>query len=202
LKKGKNILAMFILFGLVVITMFSFLGQFLIVNDQPIKSDAIILLTGGGIERPQRAVSLYNAAFAPDIIVSNALEDGIYEYVIQLGVPSKDVIKETKADSTYSNALFTLAIMKEHNLKSAIIVSSDYHMRRVKFNFDSVFSNSGIRLNYSAAQTYYSSNYWFANKRNINTTIDEYTKIIGNAIGFNGIDDKQIFKRIKRLFGL
>ena len=185
-----------------IITLLSLLGQFLIVNDQPIQSEAIILLTGGGIERHQKAVSLYKDGFAPLIIVSNALEDGIYESVIQLGVPRKDVIKETKADSTYSNALYTLAIMKEHNLKSAIIVSSDYHMRRVKINFKSVFSNSGIRLNYSAAQTYYSSNYWFANKRNINTTIDEYTKILGNSIGFNGNDDKQIFKKIKRLFGL
>nr|WP_240419581.1 ElyC/SanA/YdcF family protein [Paenibacillus periandrae] len=83
----------------VIISLF-FLGQFLIVNDRPIESDAIIVLTGGGQERSQTAISLYKEGFAPTIIISNAREDGIYEFIIQHGVPASHIIKETKADST------------------------------------------------------------------------------------------------------
>ncbi|SFM17863.1 Uncharacterized SAM-binding protein YcdF, DUF218 family [Paenibacillus sp. 1_12] len=198
-RSRKLILASFVM-GVFILLLL--LGQFLIVNDKPIKSDAIIVLTGGGIERPQAAISLFNEGYAPLIIISNAHEDNIYEYMVKLGVPSSNILKETKADSTYTNAQYTLNMMNEYHLKSAIVVSSDYHMRRVKFNFSNVFISSGIRLTYSAAQTGYSSNYWFSSKRNINTTFDEYTKIIGNALGFNGVEDKQIFKKLKHMIGL
>jgi hypothetical protein len=189
-----------IIFSLGLIILFTFLGQFLIVTEPPIVSDAIILLTGGGKERPELAISLYEAGFAPIIIISNALEDGIYDSVIQQ-VPLNDVIAEKKADSTYNNAVYTLKIMKEMKFKSAIVVSSDYHMRRVKFDFSDVFAGSGIRLIYCAAQTNYNLKYWFANKHDLNITFYEYTKMVGNAIGFNGTNDKQLFEKIKRFFG-
>jgi uncharacterized SAM-binding protein YcdF (DUF218 family) len=189
-----------IILGFVIF--FLFAGQYLVVSESPIKSDAIILLTGGGIERHEKAIALYNAGFAPMIIVSNGLEDGIYEAIIKLGVPEQHVIKETKADSTYTNALYTLQLMKGYNLKSAIVVSSDYHMRRVKFNFDMVYSSSGVSLTYCAARTSYNADYWFANQSDIQTTFNEYIKIIGNAVGLNGNEDKISLQEVNQyLFG-
>ncbi|WP_240419590.1 YdcF family protein [Paenibacillus periandrae] len=200
MKISWKLIGLSLVVGMIIVLFF--LGKFLIVNDKPIESDAIIVLTGGGQERIHAAISLYREGFAPLVIISNAREDGIYESIIKLGVPASNIIKETKANSTYTNAQYTLNIMNEHNLKSALVVSSDYHMRRVKFNFNHIFSSSGIRLTYCAAQTEYSSKYWFSTRRNLNNTFDEYTKIIGNALGFNGVEDKQIFKRLKNWLGL
>lgn len=174
-------------------------GRFLTINSAPTKSDAIILLTGGDIERIQKALELFTAGYAPLIIVSNGLEDGYSPFLIELGIPESNIINETKADSTSTNAKYTSEIMKENKLKSAIVVSSDYHMRRVKLNFDRSFANTGIQLSYSSAPTPYNASHWYRNKTDIMTTINEYVKILGNSIGLDGEKYKQPLSRVNKV---
>ncbi len=184
----------FLLIGLLIasILMFFSSGQFLIVDQSPVKSDAIILLTGGGVERFEKAAELYHAGYAPLMIISNGLEDGYYNAVMTLGVPQESIISETKAVSTSTNAEYSAEIMKQYNLKSAIVVSSDYHMRRVKINFTRAFLGTGIRLLYSAAPTSYNSIDWYRNQTDIMTTFNEYSKILGNGLGLDGVRSQLI----------
>lgn len=175
---------------------FFYAGKFLIVDQSPRKSDAIILLTGGGIERLNKSVELYQKGFAPVLIISNSLEDGLYSAAVQLGVPEEKIIKETKADSTATNAFYTYQMMKEHGLKSAIVVSSDYHMRRVKFNFDRVYSHSGIQLTYCAAASGFNPDLYLLRGASTRTAFNEYVKLVGNAFGFNGDHAKEPLKEV------
>ena len=53
-------------------------GDFLVINEKPEKSDVVIVLSGGGIERIEKAVEIYNKGFAPYIMLSNGQEDNLY----------------------------------------------------------------------------------------------------------------------------
>ncbi|RKD23188.1 hypothetical protein BEP19_13305 [Ammoniphilus oxalaticus] len=180
-----------------LILFFLFGGRYLLVDERPIHADAIILLTGGNTERHEKAVELYYQGYAPRFIVSNATEDGIYEAVLNHGVPEQSVWKENKADSTFTNAVYTRNIIKQAKLKSAIIVSSDYHMRRVKVNFDRVYRGSDIQLTYCSAETDYQPKKWLLDQQSRQIAINEYIKLIGNRFGYNGIEAKQILKQMK-----
>lgn len=122
------------------------------VSDEPRKADAIIVL-GGGVgesgragqgyeERVQYAVELYKKGYAGHIIFSSG-----YTYVfketlvmkalaVALGVPAKDIILDDKAANTYQNAEHAREIMLANKWRSALLVSSPYHMRRVSLVFE------------------------------------------------------------------
>ncbi len=105
----------------------------------PVKSDVIIMIDGGDTNRWTQAGKLYQENYAPKVIVSPVIkEPGIdnIQSMIDAGVPKKDLILETKATSTWINATNTLALMKKNHLKSAIVVTSDYHTARTKLAYN------------------------------------------------------------------
>lgn len=72
---------------------------------------------------------------------------------LSLRIPQDAILTENEALSTYQNAELTLPIMQQQGFTSAIVVSLDFHMRRVKFIFDHVYKNSGIKLTYVSANS-------------------------------------------------
>ncbi|UOF88973.1 YdcF family protein [Fodinisporobacter ferrooxydans] len=176
-----------------------FAGTFLYLNQQPIRSDAIIVLSGGA-ERVAKGVRLYREGYSRYIILSNAFDTKPVKPIDQIkqyNIPKKSVILETKAQSTYENALFTEKLVKEHHFTSVIVVSSNYHMRRVAFNFGKVYSGTGIRLTYCASNDpRFHPHRWWANSFSLITTLDEYIKLAGNALGINGLAAKKVLNQI------
>ena len=53
----------------------------------------------------------------------------------QMGVPNDSIILENNATSTRESAFFTKELMIQQQFQSAIVVSSNFHMRRVKSNY-------------------------------------------------------------------
>lgn len=175
-------------------------GNFLVIDEDPIQSDVIVILSGGGIERLIKGAELFEKGYAPYVIISNGLEDNLYEAIKNMGVPGDSIILETKASSTTENALFTEELMMQHQFDSAIIVSSNYHMRRVKSNFTKVFSNSEVKLTYtSVPDNGYDAERWWTTSKNRQTTYIEFVKLAGNYMGFHGIEAKN---RLNALFFL
>ena len=72
---------------------------------------------------------------------------------------------------------FTLNLMEKYDFSSAIVVSSDYHMKRTKMTFESVFKDSDMDLTFVASQR--SENVWFSDDKNIKYTLREYIKLLG-----------------------
>ncbi|WNS43537.1 YdcF family protein [Paenibacillus sp. MMS20-IR301] len=138
-------------------------------------------------------------------LLSNASESGscrknIQDTALSQGIPQEAILTENEALSTYQNAQFTLPIMKQHGFRSAIVVSSDFHMRRVKFIFDHVYKDSGIELTYIGSDSGYHAKTWWSDRYSRETTVSEYVKMIGNAFGYNGPEAKSTFEQIKRWF--
>jgi uncharacterized SAM-binding protein YcdF (DUF218 family) len=123
----------------------------LIISEQPRASDAIIVLSGSS-ERDVYAADLYNLGISRVIIMSGCGQttENMTARAVKKGVKSEDIIREQKAVSTYENAVFTREVMHENGFRSALVVSSPFHMRRSRLVFERVYKNTGISLTYCA----------------------------------------------------
>jgi len=160
-----------------------FFGRFLVVNESPERSDAIILLSGDD-GRLQKSVELMQAGYAKKLIVTKTDGRGQGEIrlssVLEAGVPRTAIHPDYDAVSTYTNAVNSKRIMLQYGYKSAIVVSSDYHMRRVKYAFSEVYKGSDIRLTYVAAPSaHFDSKAWWRKKIYVKYGVTEYIKLIG-----------------------
>lgn len=139
-------------------------------NSKPKKSDVIIVL-GCAVygkfpspffkERLNEALRLYNEGYAKYIIVSGGKGEGEFiseaeagkEYLVKKGVPAKFILLENKSFSTYENLLFSKKLMEKYSLKTAVIVSNKFHLKRssiiakkigIKATFSGVFVDKYI----------------------------------------------------------
>ncbi|MDK6862759.1 YdcF family protein [Nosocomiicoccus ampullae] len=126
-----------------------------------------------------------------DVIITPENKD-IYpqstEFAMELGIPEDVIIEEYEATSTYTNAVESFKIMDEHSFDSALVVTSDYHLKRSKLIYDRV-SDGQYDLKYIAAlsedgekwnERSYSDRIWFS----------EFYKLWGYRLGlYNFIDE-------------
>ncbi|AIQ20121.1 hypothetical protein H70357_28005 [Paenibacillus sp. FSL H7-0357] len=203
LRSKRTLRCLFLIF-LLLAFFFFIAGRLLILIASPLESDVIIVLSGG-TGRIEKGAKLYNDGYAPYLLLSNFKEvtsnsGDMLQTALTLGIPKEAILTENAALSTYQNAELTLPIMKQHGFTSAIVVSSDFHMRRVKFLFDHVYKKSGIELAYVGSESGYNAKRWWSDRYSRETTFNEYTKMIGNVFGYNGPEAKDALEQIKRWF--
>lgn len=126
----------------------------LLVVDEKLETANVLIVPSGDWERAIYAAELYKLGWAPEIIMSGCggMAKKMALTAVKEGVEPKDIILEEHAISTYENALYSRNIVLANNFKSAIIVSSPYHMRRTKLVFGRVFKNTGVKLLYSSTK--------------------------------------------------
>ncbi|MFC4375129.1 YdcF family protein [Nocardia halotolerans] len=62
--------------------------------------------------------------------------DAMAEWLVSAGIDPARILRETRAESTVANARNTAALMDEHNLRTAVLITSDDHVRRARAAFD------------------------------------------------------------------
>ena len=72
------------------------------------------------------------------------------EFALALGIPADAIIEEYNATSTYTNVVESLELMGEYGFDSALVVMSDYHLKRSKMIYDRV-NDGQYELKYIAA---------------------------------------------------
>lgn len=144
-------------------------------SDASVNSDAILVL-GARVyigdkfnpclgTRIIKAVDLYKAGKAGKVIFSGGddKEDGISEaeamkqLAIEKGVPKEDILVEKSSTSTYENFILSKKILEQNNLKSVIIVTEPFHIKRSSLVADKL----GIDYSVSPAKD---SPCWINNK--------------------------------------
>jgi uncharacterized SAM-binding protein YcdF (DUF218 family) len=113
-----------------------------------VKSDVIMVLGAGvtmggqpGKTSTSRAVEgivLYKKGYASKILFTGGWDHEGYiasakamaALAKDLGVRPEDILVEDKSMNTYENILFSKEIMQQQNMQTALIVTSDSHMRR------------------------------------------------------------------------
>ncbi len=115
--------------------------------------DAIIVLGGGLLgnceldptlkARMETAIQLYEQKKAAQFIVSggannNACVEAIAmrQFALSEEVPEAAIIVEQLAQNTYENAYYSVNLMKQKGMRSAIVVTSDFHSKRANIIFE------------------------------------------------------------------
>lgn len=122
--------------------------DFLRVQEEPKKSDAIFVFGCGSLLVPERAAELFQQGVASVILVSGAMGktasikfgmsecDAFYQMLIKQGVPSQSILLEREATNTGENIIFGMKMLREKmNVHSITFVSTPYHSRRCKATF-------------------------------------------------------------------
>ncbi len=175
--------------GLVACWLMANAGRWLVLDQAPIRSDVIIVLGGGPVHRVQTAAQLCQRGYAPKLLFTGGSPCGDQESQAQtmarqaepMGIARAAMLLEDRSLSTLENAQRTLPVLLEHNMTTALIVSSDYHMRRVAMLFNRVYRGHGIHLTYVAASDpAFSRPRWWSTAPSRRLTISEYAKLLVN----------------------
>ncbi len=125
-------------------------------TDVPVESDLIVMLGGGEAARMQKAAELYNEGYADHVLITPVIESEELSQssalAMEYGIPEDALILEDEATSTYTNATITMDIMEERDMTSALIVTSDYHIKRSKYIYDRL-NDGSFEFKYVAALT-------------------------------------------------
>lgn len=122
-------------------------------TDDPVEADVIIMLGGDDQGRLQKAAELYHAGYSDYVMISPIMDEFYSQsrgFANVLGIPDEAIIEEIEATSTYTNATLTLDMMKELEMDSALVVTSDWHLKRSKMIFERM-NDDGFELTYVAA---------------------------------------------------
>jgi len=160
----------FLLIGFIIITVllvgsmgFRNMGLWLSENDEIIKSDAIVVLSGDPA-RALFAAEIYNKKYAPNIFVSKPVRQAHLKFIgdleinktclpaekiyhqilLKKGVPEKNIhFFGSNSSSTVEEAM-ELSKTIEPNIKRIIVVTSPYHVRRTRIIFKDVLTDCEI----------------------------------------------------------
>ena len=118
------------------------------------RSDAIIVISGDeNLARHREGIRLWRGEWAPVLIFSGAAREGpisnaadMRRRALDEGVPATSILLDEQGADTYGNALQTRRLMEAHGLKSAILVTSPYHLQRAVVTFQGVYRGTGIRI--------------------------------------------------------
>ncbi|GAB3064066.1 YdcF family protein [Salinicoccus sesuvii] len=130
-------------------------------SDEPVESDLIVML-GGDAGRMEKVAELYKEGYSKQVLITPVVESEASSQssalAMEYGIPKDALILDTEAESTYSNATVTMEVMEERNMDSALVVTSDYHIKRAKYIFDRV--NEG-RFSFRYIAALENGNRWY-----------------------------------------
>ena len=183
--RWRAAVVLFLLFGLIgaaVVPGFLLEGPYV-----PLRSsDAIVVISGDeALARYRDGIRLYRAGWAPKLIFSGAAWDGTHSnaevmrgLALADGVPETAILVDPSADDTYGNAVHTRELMVAHGLKSAILVTSPYHLQRAVLTFRGVFDGTGISIiGRSAPDGEWRKTNWWLNPDTRALTVRELEKL-------------------------
>ena len=174
------------------------LGRYLVVQHPPAKSDLIVCMAGGDVERGLASADLFTKGLAPRIFIAREpIPDG-FEILRQkgiaypesvdlvtmifkgLGVPESAVIRSDRpVESTFEEAETVAALVKDKKYRSLILVTSPTHSRRAWLTFRKAIPDKDFRI--TVMPTPYSkfrAEDWWKTRRYVREVILEYQKLI------------------------
>lgn len=159
-----------ILAGVLVIVIIPLaIAVYLSPQDELVKADAIIVVSGGDTDsRINEGVKVYSGKWAPKIIFSGAAASGevsnalaMKRIAVSKGVPENDILIEELSKTTKENAEFSAIMVNELKAKRIILITSPYHQRRAYQEFKAALGEDVEIINHSATdETWRKKNWW------------------------------------------
>lgn len=171
------------------------LGRALIEDDGPAKVDAVVVL-GGDVwgTRLETAARLVRAGYAPVVLISGApAAYGVSEadlaipYIVRRGYPAEwFVTLSNVAMSTREESFALLDELRQRQVRSLILVTSDYHTARAARTFRAAERTLGCHLEMrmvAAPDRYFRADSWWRNREGCKTALGEWGKTLAYALG-------------------
>jgi uncharacterized SAM-binding protein YcdF (DUF218 family) len=146
-------------------------GEFWIVDDAPVISDAIVILSDDNYfaERAERAAQLYRAGDAPRVVASGrflrpyaTVADLMLHDLKERGVPENAIVRfPHHAANTQAEAVEIAHLIRERGWKKILLVTSNYHTRRSRYIFERVLPSGTTLLVVSAPDTDFNPDRWW-----------------------------------------
>ena len=172
-------------------------GYFLVVRDPLRNSSAVVVLSGGGMERLDHAVKLMDENYAKRLILTNTsqmdpqtgtpMSKVMMDQASQRGIRKVYIyITGGESATTREEAEAVKVLMEERDWKSLIVVTDSFHSRRTKIIFSDVFAGSGVKLTVNpvdAADYWYKPATWWRDEDSRRATLYEYISLVYNWLG-------------------
>jgi uncharacterized SAM-binding protein YcdF (DUF218 family) len=171
------------------------LGRALVEDDRPAKADAVVVLGGDTWgTRIETAARLVRAGYAPLVLISGApAAYGVSEsdlavpFIVHEGYPADwFVALHNRATSTREECFLLLPELRRRQVRSLILVTSEYHTARAARIFRDVERTLGFRLEMRvvpAPDPNFHAVSWWRNREGRKTALAEWMKTIANALG-------------------
>ncbi len=146
-------------------------GNFLVVNESPQPSDAIVMLGDDNYhgDRATRAAELFKAGWAPRVVASGRYLRP-YASIAELeahdladrGVPQNAIVRFAHAASdTREECVFIGQLVAQRGWKRILLVTSSYHTRRSEYNCERSFPAGTILRVVAARDSEYDPDNWW-----------------------------------------
>ena len=184
--------ALFIIFILSLNTILRGIGKWLNATDEAQQTEMCFVLGGNSYERGLAATDLFkefpqqkftttggNYPYQILCLDTTMLECELTRhFMLSQGVPAEQVDTLSSAHSTMDESNEILSWCKENNTKRITVISSAFHMRRVRMVFEDKFDEAGIRINFhGAAPIEYTELNWWQNEEGLIMTNNELVKL-------------------------
>lgn len=182
--------------------------NFIFVEDEPQKADAIFLPGGSHPEQPEYAVELYHKGYAKWLIPSGGVSvkrdkwpgvrskadiyNGDYQsdcefftdVFVKNGVPADVIVGEDKSGHTRDNAFLSRRVVDENGLeiKTAIIVCKAFHARRCLMLYQMAFPDTKFYVCPVVCMGITKDN-WYKSEQGIDRVLGELARCGNQFVG-------------------
>ena len=173
------------------------LGRYLVMEYPPEKSDLIVCMGGGNIERGLATADAYKEGLAPKIYISKVQtpdgygllkekgidypEEGdlLENLLLDLGVPKTAIIRsDSEVDNTWDEVRSIKEEVEKKGFKSITIITTPIHSRRSWLVFRKVFEDSDVRiLSLPSKYSRFNIEGWWKERSYIRDVLLEYEKL-------------------------
>jgi len=164
------------------------LGAMLIIADPLHEADAVVVLSGGGLERLEEAAKLYEEKYVSWVILTetgaSSADFGLYSEIdrieaVRLGVPvGQIIITEQHVNDTADEARVVRKVAQSRGITSLLVVTDPFHSLRTRLIFRERFSDSDIKVYIRPVRGHwYRSTTWWLSRAGWEATMSEYLRL-------------------------
>ena len=171
------------------------LGNALVHDDGPAKADIAVVLAGDYLgHRIEKAAELVRAGYVPAALISGPPgfyggheSDYAIAYAVRQGFPPQWFIAlPHSALSTQEEARVVLAELRRRNVRSFLLVTSDYHSARARRIFlaaERAMGGGPAMRTVAVPGEFFRPDSWWRNREGQKTAFFEWAKTVATALG-------------------
>jgi uncharacterized SAM-binding protein YcdF (DUF218 family) len=165
-----------------------FAAESWVVDEPAAHADAIVVLSDDNFygDRATHAAELFRQGVAPVVVASGrklrpnaGISELIEHDLIERGVPKQNIVAFAhQAEDTWEEAQAIAQLARQNHWKTLVIVTSNYHTRRVRYIFDKVLPKGITATVASARDGDFDPERWWEKRESIKLFAHELTGMV------------------------